>query len=256
MRNPEKYLTDLGLSDSEIKVYLSMIDGAKSAREIMKLSQLKRPTTYYALSSLEKRGLINKSNLEKDNTFNLEPLDRLTILAEEKLNEANKIKKEIEEIIPELNGKISKTNKRPYVSFYEGKDTIKRIAMSALYCKNKMLYSMAPKNNFFSDVGNDFKELFIKERNRRCIKAKNLWDEEVEKSIIKKYYNELSEIRVLPKEMAKTFTTTVFIYDDKTLYISSLKNNYCVLITSEEHRDLMLSLFNGLWKFSKPHEKQ
>ena len=253
MHETQKYLLELGLSESEIGVYLSMVAGSKTAREIMKVSQLKRPTVYYAISCLEKRGLVSKSNKDGDNTFTLEPVERLNIIAEEKLNETQNLKNNIEKILPNLKNKISPENKKPAVTFFEGKEAVKRMIMSSLYCKNKMMYSIAPKDNFFFNVGTDFVELFIKERKRKEIKTKNLWDIEVDKKIIKQYYGDLSEIRTLPKSMESNFTTTIFLYDDKTLYISSLKNSYCILITSKEHHDMMLSIFSGLWQVSKPN---
>ena len=97
----------------------------------------------------------------------------------------------------------------------------------------------------------DFVKLFIEERMRRNIRTKNLWEEPVDKKLVKQYYENLSEIRILPEVMAGKFKTTVFLYDDKTLYISSLRNSFCVLITSQEHHDTMQAWFDGLWLSSQ-----
>lgn len=43
------------------------------------------------------------------------------------------------------------------------------------------------------------------------------------------------------------FATTIFLYSDQTFYVSSLRNSYCVRITSAEHQATMLALFDGLW---------
>ena len=57
MQEPRKQLLDLGLSDSEVTVYLAMVSGVRTARDLIKTTRLKRPTVYYALGCLERRGL-------------------------------------------------------------------------------------------------------------------------------------------------------------------------------------------------------
>ena len=71
MQEPRKHLTDLGLSDSEVTVYLAMVSGARTARDLVKVTRLKRPTVYYALGCLERRGLTSKKGLGGDKNFSL-----------------------------------------------------------------------------------------------------------------------------------------------------------------------------------------
>lgn len=255
MHEPKKYLLDLGLSDSEATVYLAMASGARTARDLVKITRLKRPTVYYALGCLEKRGLTSKTGLAGDKSFSLEPVEKLSLLAREKALEASKLQGRIEELVPTLAFVSSPTDKRPAVAFYEGVDAVKNVIMDMLYCKGKRIDSIVPKQNFFWQIGQDFVELFIEERIRRGIKTKNLWESPVNKALIKQYYEELSRVRILPEIMHGKFQTTIFLYDDKTLYVSSKNNSYCVLITSKEHADTMQALFDGLWSISKPHER-
>ena len=255
MQEPRKHLADLGLSDSEVTVYLAMISGVRTARDLVKVTRLKRPTVYYALGCLEKRGLISKTGLEGDKRFAMEPVEKLSVLAKQKALEISKLQNHIDEMIPALAATSSPSSKKPTVSFYEGVDAVKNAIMSMLYCKSKRINSIAPKSNFFWQVSPDFAELFIEERIRREIKTRNLWEAPVNRELIKRYYEGLSHVRILPEVMHGKFQTSIFIYDDKTLYVSSKNNGYCVLITSKEHTDTMQALFDGLWAFSKPHDK-
>ncbi len=252
MQEPRKYLSQLGLSDSEITVYLAMTSGAQTARDLLKATRLKRPTVYYALGCLEKRGLISKTGLEGDKKFTIESSKRLIMLAEEKALEANKLRDRIISIIPSLETKILPEQK-PSVAFFEGVEAVKNVVMDMLYCKNKQIYSVVPKANFFWQVGKDFVETFVEERVRRNIKTKNLWEEPINQELIKQYYTELSQIKILPAAMQGKFETTVFLYDNKTLYVSSIKNSYAVIITSKEHHQTMQAWFDGLWGASKSH---
>lgn len=254
MDEPRKHLLDLGLSDSEVTVYLAMISGARTARDIMKVTRLKRPTVYYALGCLEKRGLTSKTGLSGDKSFTLEPAEKLVTIANEKVLEITKLQDRIERMIPALNEISSPANnQKPVVAFYEGVDAVKNAIMQMLYCKGKRINSVVPKENFFWQIGKDFVELFVEERIKRNIKTKNLWEVPVNKGLIKQYYEGLSQVRILPEVMHGSFQTTVFLYDDKTLYVSSKNNSYCVLITSKEHTDTMQAWFDGLWSTSKSH---
>ncbi len=255
MQEPKKHLSNLGLSDSEVTVYLAMLSGARTARDLVKVTRLKRPTVYYALGCLEKRGLTSKTGIAGDKNFSLEPVHKLKAMAREKLLEASQLEESIEELIPTLEGISAPVNQRPTVAFYEGVDAVKNAIMEILYCKSKKISSIVPKENFFWQVGKDFVKLFVEERIRRNIVTKNLWDAPVDTTVIREYYQGLSEVKILPKIMHEKFKTTIFLYDDKTLYISSKNNSYCVLITSKEHTDTMRAMFDGLWSVSKPHKK-
>ena len=52
MQEPRKNLLALGLSDSEVTVYLAMVSGVRNARDLVKITDLKRPTVYYAFICL------------------------------------------------------------------------------------------------------------------------------------------------------------------------------------------------------------
>jgi sugar-specific transcriptional regulator TrmB len=253
MQNPKSTLQSLGLTESEIRVYLSMVSGAKNIKEILKTTQLKRPTAYYAINSLRKRGLITKPVQENTMTFTLEPYERLETLVEEKSREIVSLSSEIDKLIPLFTQKKNKKDQKPMVSFYEGVEAVKNIVMETLYCKSKQILSIAPQDNFFWQIGEDFVKIYIDERKKRNIETRNLWEKRIDQDVYEENYREYSSVKILPEVMKGKFATTIFMYDDKTLYISSLTNAYCILIQSQEHKDMMTALFEGLWFASEKH---
>lgn len=255
MNEPTKQLAALGLTDSEIVVYLAMVSGARTARDLVKATGLKRPTVYYAIGCLEKRGLLGKTGKDGDGKIFLEPVEKLQSLAEDRLRESAKIHEGIAELIPFLMSQTASMDQKPTVAFFEGQEAVKRTIMDMLYCKSHQIDSIVSKENFFWQVGQDFVERFVTERKRRGIHTKNMWDTVVDPKLITKYYPVPSEIRIVPPVMSGRFNTTIFLYDDKTLYVSSLKNSYCVLITSQEHHDTMHAWFDAIWSIAKPHKK-
>lgn len=252
MKTPQDILAALGLNDSEIKTYLAMTRGASAVRDIMKSTRQKRPTVYYALARLAERGLVRKTGRGAEERFAAEPPERLKTVAESRRAEAERLEKDVAALVPSLAVASGKGSERPHVAFYEGLEAVKNVIMETLYNRERHIDSIAPRDNFFWQVGSEFAAAYVAERARRKIRTRNLWESPIDpKRQRKEHYAGLSDIRILPEVMHGKFTTTVFLYDDKTLYISSLKNAYALLVTSQEHHDAMKAMFEGLWSTSK-----
>jgi sugar-specific transcriptional regulator TrmB len=249
---PQKHLQELGLSESEIAVYLGMVSGSRTARDLVKSLGLKRPTVYYALGCLERRGLVSKTGVEGSSQFSLEPVEKLLRLAKEKVDDASKLEDSIASMLPVLKQESYAEN-APGVAFFEGIDAVKRAIMDMLYTKKRVINSVIPENNFFWEVGEEFVGKYVQERIKREIHTRNLWEAQISKDVLKKYYAEFSEVRILPAIMKNKFHTSIFLYDDKVLQVSSAKNSYCIVITSQEYHDTMQAWFEGLWTNSNPH---
>ena len=74
-----KILEEIGLSPAEVLVYIALLDGLKSVQEVIKSTNEKRPTVYYSLNSLEKRGLVSKTGKDYGNKFQVEPIEKLLV---------------------------------------------------------------------------------------------------------------------------------------------------------------------------------
>ena len=239
-----KILEEVGLSVAEISVYIALLDGSQSVKEIMDITSEKRPTVYYSLNSLEKRGLVSKTGKEYGNKFQVEPIDKLLELVNKNIRKQNELlekTKQLKDFYPK-----NKTNNKILVSYFDNPEAIKSAIFFSLYGKGKMIRTIVPSDNFFHEIGEDFVEEYVKEKNKRGVKTKALWEDIPNKKIIQKYYSD-AEIKQLPVDMHNSFETTVFIYDDKTLYISPKKENYAVLIQSKEHTKMMDAMFKNIW---------
>ncbi len=253
MPNPRTLLREIGLTQSEIDVYLAMREGVVRVADIIKVTSRKRPTIYYALACLEKRGLVSKTGKSTE-AYQAEPASRLVTIVQEKKKEADALMADVVELAAHLDTKKGSRREKPSVAFFEGEDAIKHVIMETLYCRDKHIDVVAPHDNFFQQIGRDFVAKYISTRAKRGIRTRSLWEGRVDKKTLKRYYEGHSEIRILPEVMHGKFAGTVFLYDDKTLCISSLKNGYCLLVKSQEHHDTMKAWFDGLWGTSKAHK--
>ncbi|MCX6780569.1 MAG: hypothetical protein NT003_00395, partial [Candidatus Magasanikbacteria bacterium] len=233
MQHPHSTLRALGLNEPEIQVYLAMLGGRQTAQEIIKTTGEPRATVYYSISTLERRGLISKTGLAGNKRYAVESVSRLEQIVDEKSDEIAKLRTDVQKLIPLLTAEQSSQNEhKPTVTFFEGVTAVKNVVMDSLYCRSGQIDVITPNNNFFHQVGKDFVARYVTERTDRKIKTRNLWENEIDTAIYKKYYSGLSEIRILPDVMREKFATTIFIFDDKVLQISSLKNSYAILTTS------------------------
>lgn len=237
-------LSDIGLSAAEANVYVALLDGANSAQAVMKATGEKRPTVYYCLNSLEKRGLVSKTGKDYGNKFQVEPVERLTELVERNIRTQNQLleqAKALKDYYPEDTNSL-----KSMVSYFDTLETIKSAIFFSLYGKEKMIRTIVPTTNFFHEMGRAFVEEYVTEKKKRGIHTIALWEDIPKKNVIEKFYTQ-ADIRQLPVSMHNSFDTTVFMYDDKTLYVSPKKEKYAVLIQSEAHARMMRSMFDTIW---------
>lgn len=248
-KNPRTILSRLGLSESEVQLYLALVErGALTARELTTLTNAKRPTVYYALRQLMDRGLVTQGA----DRFQAAAPESLSTIVKMRQNELASLADEVIELIPALKKNSVAHEGAPAVTYFTGEEAMKRAIMDTLYCKSGQIDSIAPHDNFFWQVGQEFSANYVAERVGRRIKTRHLWEKELEPKILASSYKGLADVHLLPKEMVGHFRTTVFIYDQEVMYISSRDSGFVLIVKSREHFELMQAMFNTLWAVSKP----
>jgi len=251
MLTPKNLLRDLGFSNAEADILLSILKGTEGVSGLQKQTGLKRPTVYYVLQRLMQKGILAQSGRTRGGRLQAS-LPALSHLAEERAKSAQQQQTKVSEWLELLKSEEKGAGEKPAVAFYEGVAAVRRIVMETLYIKSRHVDVLAPTKNFFHELGTEYVKTYIGERNARGISTRSLWENPVDQATLKKFYTEKSSIRILPQEMKNRFQTTMFIYDDKVLYVSSLRNAYALQIVSKEHRDFLTAIFDALWVISNP----
>lgn len=250
MEQPRNTLLKLGLQESEVDTYLAMFAGARTASDVIKTTGRSRPTVYYAISALERRGLLSKTGLAEPSMWRVEPVSRLQTIVAERQSELDALREEV----AALNSIVTKQpdgDHKPQVSFYEGVTAVRSVIMEAVYCHGRHIDSIVPKQNFFWQFGEEFVTHYVSTRNRLGVRTRNLWADKIDPGIIQDYYQR-SEIRMMSADFGSKFRTTVFMYDSNVLYISSLPSGYALLVTSAEHHEMMGAMYDVIWAASAP----
>lgn len=171
----EATLKSLGLSQKEIKVYLSCLRlGPSPVRKIALDSGINRGTAYDILKALIELGLISYYHRDKHQYFIAEDPARLKDALEKKQHQLQAIKNDVEEIIPQLKSIYDKAGTKPVIKLYEGLAGLKVIlqdVISACQKSQTKEYYVFSSSSIKKNLYDAFPE-FSDERIKAGIKVK------------------------------------------------------------------------------------
>lgn len=245
MLNTRNLLAQLQLTEAEIDTYLILLKGAQSAREVIDHTGRSRPTVYYALSALERRGLITKQGNSEEYRFVVEPLSRLKMILQEQEDLLESAKLQLEEFI-EINESRQSSSHRPQIIIHDGLSAIKNIIMESLYCRSQKIDSLISSDDFFWRLGSDFIEHYLDLRSTMGVATRDLFSRGVSSDNIRQHYGDIGSSQITNK-IGDRFRTTLFIYDDAVLHISFLSNGYALMVRSGEHYEMIRGFYDVLW---------
>ena len=236
-------LQRLGLSQSEAKVYLALVqEGSSLAGTIAKAANINRTNCYDALQRLITKGLVSYVIKAQRKYFRAEGPSKLKqLIADEKQALVAK-EKELETIIPELSAKAELTSEKPFVALYHGKKGIKSIFEDIL--KHKEYWVFGSSGKMKESLGPYF-ELLQKRVRESKIKVRLIMGEQARNTDIGKH----AETRYLPNEYTNLISTIV--YADKVAIISWTETPVGFLIEDKATADSYRKYFEFMWKIAK-----
>ena len=233
-------LSDYGLSEKEIKIFLSSQKlGPVTANQLAVDSGVIRSTTYEILESLRQKGII--SSFEKDNKLYFESISpkQLLALIQDKA-------RKIERIIPSLESLRAKDITRPTSQVFIGKKGIQAVLEEIL--EKKISYWAYANSDLFEKFQYYFPN-FIKRKIELKIFSRVIQEKTTitikDRAEGKKGFREMR----FSKEKLKA---SAFIYGDKVLFLDIANDELVgVLITDKNIADLQRQVFEIMWKDSK-----
>ncbi|PJA45781.1 hypothetical protein CO174_01610 [Candidatus Uhrbacteria bacterium CG_4_9_14_3_um_filter_50_9] len=259
MSNVEEQLKEMGLTNTEAKIYLAGLGCAGiGVQELSKETQIKRPTVYHALETLVQKGLVSKKGTGARRIFHMTSPEQIGTLLDQKISQLEEQKKGLIDLIPLLTQREGSMKADGVeVMQYEGIDGIKLVVEEALYSKERHWDIIAPRKNFFAKFDKAYAVYYLTARKNRKITSRSLWektptgktktpgDHVVSPDVIRE-----RNPRYLPEVMHGSFQSVMILFDDKVAIISSYKTLSAVLIQSQEVHGLMQAMFEGLWSAS------
>lgn len=235
-----KSLQDIGLSDKEAKVYLTLLQlGPSNPYKIAKKSGLKRPTAYVIAEELIKKNFIVQSPGEK-HTYIARSPEVLFDEHEKRISDSKKY-------LPELQALKGGTGDKPTVLYFEGIDGLKQ----ALMYKVKELDNTEVVG-FYADPDFTTKETqeaafeFNNYRMAHNIKVRALV---TESSSLKSYEKYFEDNTFLPKYIPKDLysSNASFEFYPNLIKIIFYDTAVSIIIESPTVAKAMKQIFEMLW---------
>lgn len=245
----KKWLTDYGLNTTETSVYLYIVShpGCKVA-DIQRHTNLVRTTIYYALSNLKAQGLVSENQQNNIRVYRASDISSLegniqtTIHEQEqKLEELSSLRTLFEKLSANTPAAES------YVARFEGITPIKQAIEQAFRCESKRWHIIASRKNFLYYTSKSYKRYYLKERKRRGITAKTLWEPSEDfqaPSVEEVFYR---NPRKLPDEFHGTFNSLIILYDDTTLVIDPYEQKTAHAIHNATSTQLLRLMHEFAW---------
>jgi len=232
-------LRRIGLSESDIKVYLTLLKlGKSNVTRIAEESGVHRTNIYSILDKLKDMGLV--SYFHEDNKMKFKITD-----PENLLNYIKESEEAIQALIPDLK-RIQETVKEEVsVEIFRGEKGMKSALKDILREKKEVVgFGMTGQLRKYLPV---YAKQWLREIKENKIKNKYIYVEGTE--IARKEF----EVRVLPKEFSTPVGTQ--IYDDKVLISIWEPMLIAIMIKSKEVASNYRKHFELLWKIAKKPKK-
>jgi sugar-specific transcriptional regulator TrmB len=245
-------LRSLNLSDTQISVYLKLLDNsAVSARHIANQLELPRATVYDALRHLEQTGLIIGQNNQGVKVFVAEDPHIIGQLLQQKISEFEQSSKKLAETLPKLHAGLGRFG-QPKVKIFAGAKETRRMFDQVFWEENLCVKSVFRLDELLELFGQDYLMNFERRRAQKNISMRWVLPQssasyEVLKEILARGLNFKREIKFAPKEFF--WKTGYTIYSDKVHIFSSLKEGTAVQMQSPSIAEFMSTQFDMLWSF-------
>jgi sugar-specific transcriptional regulator TrmB len=240
----EETLGELGLTQNESKVYLSLLEkGFSTATQIAESSGIHRVNVYDAVNKLKERGLVGEMLHQGRRCYQAAPPSALRNLLTEKEIKLNKILPELE-----LHNKLTK--KEQVVQVFEGYDFIRNMFLHFLEMKEDILDWDVPK--FVLDqMGKYFQEEIHNRRAKQRQWMYHIYSKEAAERV--KFLNTLPYTKARCSEEDTSSKVTTTICGDEVIiqvYYEGDKKPVSILIKNKEIADSYRLHFWSQWERS------
>jgi sugar-specific transcriptional regulator TrmB len=234
-------LEDLGLSDTESRVYFAMLSmGPATILAISKASEVKRTTIYNVLEGLNRKGLTRIEIKGFKKLYVAEHPKKLENILDARKNE-------LTNLFPELEALYNLKGGESFIKYYEGSESIKNAyydMLDTLQHNDEFLVVGDPQR--WEDTNKSFAKDFIAKRNKQTLRIRMiLADSELARTYKKFERNFNEEIKLLPPDSK---IETNFVITPQKIFIQQMFSP--VLVVTIENKSIInmhREFFNVMW---------
>lgn len=243
-------LRNLGLTDSEIKVYLALLElGSTTKGPIVKKSQVASSKIYELLDKLIEKGLVSTVLKSGTKYFEAAPPSRILDYVKEKESDLKQQEQALQQLIPELELKRSLAGIGSETQVFKGMKGAKTSFDDILKTMKKGEEYYVLGISKFTPHFERFVIHFHEERAKLGIRCKIIVNEIAKETGKKLEAIKLTQVRYVKKEL---FTPVVFIIYKDTTLISIGLDEIFIQIRSKNLSDGMRTYAEYIYNLGKP----
>lgn len=254
MKTIVEYLKELDLSETEAKIYLTLIEnGPKRVRELAELVGLKRTTAYLYIESLVSKGLISEDVKESGARISANPPQRLKYLVEQKVKTANELHQELPAILSNINTSFSQIKASPEeteIKYLKGINSVKAIYEEAFKGNEIRSYvKVAETPTLSSDNTALFNKAF--QRNKNLKMWEIIYDSPFSR---RQAINLVAQnnkgyfCKFMPSNLKWSTREDILIYDGKVVIINYGGKVISIILKNIDFYNNSKELFDFIWK--------
>lgn len=244
----KKILTELGLTESEIKVYFALLEiGQSSVGPVYKKAGIADSKIYFILDKLKEKGLV--SFVIKNNVKHFQASDpkNLIKLLNERENEIKEQKEELlEKVIPEIEQKRKSEEKKQEATVYEGFKGLKsafNLILDNLTKDEEYQVFMLGEQLEKKEIINFF-ENYHKKRIEKGIKARLISEKKFKDQIKKWHSYKNMKIRYTNQKLP----VGQFIFRDHVMTVVLEEKLSAFVIKSKKNYEYWKEFFEEVWQ--------
>lgn len=240
----EKLLTDIGLENKEIEVYLALLQlGSARVTEITQQAGIGRTSGYDILQDLVDKGLVMITGKKPRQEYAAEDPMKLVQYLGKVINEKESLLDRTKALVGELQMIQNKEN-RPQVTFYEGKEGLRNVYEDTL-TSSEEIRGFANVDQMHKGLPGYFPE-YYKRRAAAGINIRGILSANKEGYERGKRDKEEKRTTVFVDPEKYYFIPEIDVYDNKVM-IASWQEELGVIIESEEIADAMKKVYDLAW---------
>ncbi len=253
----KKVLETLGLSNKEVRVYISLLEmGHSPVQKIAQKAEVNRATAYVNLESLAKSGLVSTIEKGKKTLYSAESPEQLEILLKKQEQELRAKKDSLAEIIPELKSIFEYAGDRPVVRFFEGVEGLEAIQEDFIRSSRTkdITFGLVSLDHLLNVFPNQEKSFTVR-RIQKNVYSKIIYTKKAGPVANATDKKSLREARFIPINKFP-FTCSVDIYGKNKIAIVSYAGKLAgVIIENLEIHKTFKAIFDLCWEATEKYKK-
>ncbi|MDQ5952548.1 MAG: HTH-type transcriptional regulator, sugar sensing transcriptional regulator [Patescibacteria group bacterium] len=240
----KQILTKLGLTESEAKVYLSMLKlGEHGVQQIARESKISRTAAYEIVSALQKKGLVSEITRGKKNVFAAEDPEKLEAYFEQRIKDIHTELDTLRRVTPELRV-MQGGGDKSRVRFFTGEEGLK-----ALYRDVELVAPRELLEISNIDAVYQFLDAKLLDSARQVINYDRTRVKMLHRGEPRKHSKGV-QLRRIGAD-AGEYQGDIWIYANRIAYINFVTRLEVVIVDNQIFSDTMRALFMTAWNQSK-----